>query len=69
MDAEIAARFATLEREIAALRREREARNPGNVVHLKQAAFEQGVSPETMRRKVLHDPAWQKRAGRWVKSA
>jgi hypothetical protein len=36
---------------------------------LKQVAPDLGISIETLRRRILRDPAWQKQGGRWVKRA
>lgn len=73
MDAETAARFAAQEARIAALQArldELMARKiPGKVLVLKQVAPSLGISVETLRRRILQDPAWQKQAGRWVKRA
>jgi hypothetical protein len=73
MDAETAARFAALEAKIAVLQArldELTARKiPGKVLVLKQVAPSLGISVETLRRRILQDPTWQKQAGRWVKRA
>jgi hypothetical protein len=73
MDAETIEKFATLETTIARLEEQLAGllapKPSGDVVMLKQVAPELGISVETLRRRALHDPAWEKRAGRWVKRA
>jgi hypothetical protein len=70
MDAETATRFAAQEAKIAALQARLDEltarKTPGKVLMLKQVAPSLGISVETLRRRILQDPAWQKQAGRWV---
>jgi hypothetical protein len=71
MDNETAEKFAELEAVIARLEEQlagMTAPKPeGKVIMLKQVASGLGISVETLRRRVLRDPTWEKRAGRWVK--
>lgn len=68
MDAETIEKFLALEATVAELKEQLAGRAaPGKVIMLKQVAPDLGISVETLRRRILHDPAWEKRAGRWVK--
>jgi hypothetical protein len=73
MDAEIAKKFVALEVVIARLEEQLAGmiapKPEGEVIMLKQIALELGISVETLRRRILHDPAWEKRAGRRIKRA
>ena len=39
----------------------------GKVVWLKQEAADLGLDPETLRRRILHDPQWRKIGGKWCR--
>jgi hypothetical protein len=68
VDAETIEKFAALEAEVAELKAQLAGRAaPGKVVYLKQLAPELNISVETLRRRIMKDPAWQKVSGRWVK--
>jgi hypothetical protein len=71
MDRESAAKFQAMQERLEALQQQlddlRAPRSSGETVCLKQAAHLAGCSSETLRRKILRDPAWQKQGNRWVK--
>jgi hypothetical protein len=68
MDNEIIEKFRALEAEVADLKAQLAGRAaPGKVIMLKQVAPGLGISVETLRRRILHDPDWRKQGGRWVK--
>jgi hypothetical protein len=72
MDNETAEKFSALEAMIADLKAQLAMIAPkssGRVIVLKQVAPDLGISVETLRRRILHDPAWRKQGGRWVKRA
>jgi hypothetical protein len=73
MDNETSEKFAALEATIADLKAQLTGllapKSSGRVIVLKKAAHDCGISVETLRRRILRDPAWEKRAGRWVKRA
>jgi hypothetical protein len=66
LDAETAARFAAIEREVEALRRRLEGRARKPIYTLKAAALDTGMSDETIRRWALEDATLgRKIGGQW----
>ena len=61
----LAALEARFHAELATLKPEPK----GKVIWLKQEAADLGIDAETLRRRILDDPSWQKVCGRWCRDA